>query len=82
MIHSLIVKELKECASAEQRKVLMGFFKTGKGQYGYGDEFLGVKVPQTREVVKRYWQECGWDDVEALVSSRFTKCGLRDFSSS
>ena len=36
----------------QQRQILMGFFKTAPGEYGYGDEFLGLKVPQTREVVK------------------------------
>ncbi len=43
---------MESLRNEEQRKVLMGFFKTGPGEYGYGDEFLGLKVPQTREVVK------------------------------
>ncbi len=43
---------MESLRNEEQRRVLMGFFKTGAGEYGYGDEFLGLKVPQTREVVK------------------------------
>ena len=43
---------MESLRNEEQRRVLMGFFKTGPGEYGYGDEFLGLKVPQTREVVK------------------------------
>ncbi|MCH5312240.1 MAG: DNA alkylation repair protein [Prevotella sp.] len=35
-----------------QRQILMRFFKTAPGEYGYGDEFMGIRVPQTREVVK------------------------------
>ena len=47
-----IIQYMESLANEEQRKVLMGFFKTDKGQYGEGDEFLGLKVPQTREVVR------------------------------
>lgn len=47
-----IIAYMESLRNEEQRRVLMGFFKTGPGEYGYGDEFLGLKVPQTREVVK------------------------------
>jgi 3-methyladenine DNA glycosylase AlkD len=47
-----IIEYMESLQNDEQRKILMGFFKTGPGEYGEGDEFLGLKVPQTREVVK------------------------------
>ena len=47
-----IIAYMESLQNEEQRRILMGFFKTGPGEYGYGDEFLGLKVPQTREVVK------------------------------
>ncbi len=47
-----IISYMESLRNEEQRRVLMGFFKTGPGEYGEGDEFLGLKVPQTREVVK------------------------------
>ena len=43
---------MESLRNEEQRRVLMRFFKTGPGEYGEGDEFLGLKVPQTREIVK------------------------------
>ena len=47
-----IISYMESLRNEEQRRVLMGFFKTGPGEYGEGDEFLGLKVPQTREIVK------------------------------
>lgn len=49
-----IQKRLRSFASKEKARLLMGFFKTGPGQYGEGDKFLGVMVPQTRLVVKEF----------------------------
>ena len=46
-----IIECMESLRNEEQREVLMRFFKTGKGEYGYGDEFLGLKVPETRQVV-------------------------------
>lgn len=48
---------------------LSRFFKTGKGQYGEGDMFLGIKVPVTRQVVREHWKECSLGDLEPLISS-------------
>ncbi len=47
-----IIEYMESLHNETQRRILMGFFKTKKGEYGEGDEFLGIKVPQTREVVK------------------------------
>ena len=47
-----IINYMESMHNEEQRQVLMRFFKTGPDEYGEGDEFLGLKVPQTREVVK------------------------------
>lgn len=63
----------------EQRKILMGFFKTGPGEYGYGDEFLGLKVPQTREVVRAVAKDVSLDDVPELLMNRWHEVRLCGF---
>ena len=63
----------------EQRQILMRFFKTGPGEYGEGDEFLGLKVPQTREVVKAIPRDFPLDQVPELLMNRWHEvrlCGL------
>ena len=55
---------------------LSRFFKTGKGQYGEGDRFLGIKVPVTREVVKQCWKQTSFDDLEACIQSEYHEVRL------
>ena len=70
---------MESLRNEEQRRVLMGFFKTGPGEYGYGDEFLGLKVPQTREIVKTVAKDIALDEVPELLMSKWHEvrlCGL------
>ena len=46
--------ELRSIANLEKVKILSSFFKTGKGQYGEGDIFIGITVPQNREIAKKH----------------------------
>lgn len=55
---------------------LSRFFKTGTGQYGEGDMFLGIKVPVTRSVVKDLWQAVTWDELEECISSGYHEVRL------
>lgn len=55
---------------------LSRFFKTGPGQYGEGDLFLGIKVPVTRDVVKSCWKDTGFDELEQCISSEYHEIRL------
>lgn len=52
------------------------FFKTGEGQYGEGDVFLGIKVPVTREVVKQCWKSTSFEDLETCIQSEYHEMRL------
>ena len=71
-----IIERLKGVVSEEKRKVQLRFFKTGVGEYGYGDKFLGVMVPQTRAIVKDVWQDVTLDEIETLLHSPYHEARL------
>lgn len=62
-----------------QRAHLMRFFKTGAGQYGEGDEFLGLKVPQTRAIVRQARLQVPLDEIVHLLDSRWHEIRLCGF---
>ena len=64
-----IFKELKKYASASRKKSNEWFFKTGKGQYGEGDIFIGVSNPDARTVVKKFAHASLSDVQDALNSA-------------
>lgn len=62
-------KELKKHASAERKKSNEWFLKTGKGQYGHGDKFIGVSAPNSR-IVACQFHNLPFADVKKLLQSK------------
>ena len=62
-------KDLSALANKEKATLLSGFFKTAPGQYGAGDVFIGVMVPEQRKVAKEY-HDLPLTDVVRLVHSK------------
>ncbi len=67
--HASIVRDLLHLKNRKKSLVLRRFFKTGVGEYGYGDIFLGVTVPQQRAIVKRYFMITSLFDIKKLLYS-------------
>ena len=73
-----IIDYMETLRDEEQRQGLMRFFKTGAGQYGEGDEFLGLKVPQTKAVVKLV-TDLPLNEIPALLANRYHEVRLCGF---
>ncbi|MCQ2051559.1 MAG: DNA alkylation repair protein [Bacteroidaceae bacterium] len=73
---NVLLSEMVSKADPAQVAGLSRFFKTGPGQYGQGDKFLGIKVPVTRQVVKSCWQNTDFDQLEECICNEYHEIRL------
>lgn len=70
-----LLKDLKNVSSPKKAKASSWFFKTGKGQYGEGDVFIGVTVPEQRAIAKKY-KDLELSEVIKLLQNKIHECRL------
>jgi len=75
LIINLIIQEIEHFGSPERAKHSMRFFKTGLDQYGEGDIFYGVTVPEMRSVARKYCN-ISLDDTIKLLHNTYHECRL------
>ncbi|MFA4818967.1 MAG: DNA alkylation repair protein [Patescibacteria group bacterium] len=61
--------DLRKLASPQKAKILQRFFKTGPGEYGEGDMFLGIIVPNSRRLARQY-VNLSWGEIDKLLHSK------------
>jgi hypothetical protein len=67
---SKVSSDLLGLAKPSKVATIRSFFKTGKGEYGEGDEFIGVNVPNIRTVCKKYFVQASFSDLDSLLADR------------
>ena len=68
-ISNEITQSLLNAADGDKAISMQRFFKTGKGEYGEGDIFIGVSVPQQRAIAKQFQNDCTKKEVITLLDS-------------
>lgn len=77
---TLLVEQIKAAledkAIPEKAAFFPRFFKSGPGEYGEGDKFLGVKVPEQRKIAKSVYKEISLDEIETLIQDEYHEVRL------
>ena len=69
------LQRLRQLGDARKARVLQSFFKSGPGQYGCGDEFLGIAVPEVRSLARAY-RDLDFSATDILLASKFHEARL------
>lgn len=70
-----IINEILAYKNEPRSKILARFFKTGKGQYGEGDLFLGITVPISRKIARKYFN-ISFSEIEKLIKNKYHEVRL------
>lgn len=71
MISAIILDEMKRAGDDEFAKHHQRFFRTGKGEYGEGDKFLGLRVPKVRAIIAKYLKSLTLADIDLMLKSEW-----------
>lgn len=71
-----LLSEMMDCRDESQVDGLMYFFKTGPGEYGEDDRFLGIRMPTTQAIQRQLWRKASMQDLEACITSPWLEVQL------
>ena len=71
-------EELRKAANPEKIKIFMSFFKTGKGEYGEGDKFIGLSVPENRRIARKYL-DADFNTIDKMIQHEIHEFRLSGF---
>lgn len=75
-LSEIIISELQSVSDKEKAIFLPKFFKTGKGEYGEGDQFLGIQVPKQRKIAKKFFHAIDHENLKKLIASPYHEVRL------
>lgn len=71
-----IINEILNLKDDVKKEILQRFFKTGKGEYGENDSFLGITVPVLKNVAKKYYKSINLEDTVLLLHNKYHEVRL------
>lgn len=74
-----VINDLKKYTDPQKKEIFPKFFKTGKGEYGEGDKFWGITVPNIRIVAKQYYKDISLNDIKELINNEIHEIRLTGY---